>query len=464
MMSHLAGDGRGGPGSGAEATSEAKYAERVEDSDFKFEYEFIEEVERLEQYKSGGYHPVALGDTLHNGRYRIVNKLGHGTYSTSWIARDVKLDKYVAIKICTANSSEISHEREILRQLLDSNDERSILVSYLLYEFYLDGPNGRHACIVTKPMRMSLSDARETSSCYGLFHVPTARAIIAQLIHAVAFCHGKGIVHGDLHLNNIMFCFPPTTHIDTLSQEDFYEKFGQPAAEPIKRLDGIPLGPGVPKHAIPGAWFGCSSEEVTLADCAISLADFGEAYRVTPETEGQRLECHTPLRLRPPEAQFGPCELGPASDVWSLACAIFEIAGTAPLFFGSFFLNADSVTEDWVDMLGRLPDKWWTRWDTRAKMFTEDGGKLDHSVDDVRGSLEQRFERRSQELRRNEGMEEWSAEETASLLGMLKAMLVYEPAGRISAAEILDTEWMVKWGTPALEEMKTAQEAAPGSK
>lgn len=73
-----------------------------------------------------------------------------------------------------------------------------------------------------------------------------------------------------------------------------------------------------------------------------------------------RIECHTPLRIRSPEAQFVPSQLGLASDVWTLACVIFELAGdVGQLFFGAFFLTQDSVTGDWVDALGKLPQEWW---------------------------------------------------------------------------------------------------------
>ena len=44
--------------------------------------------EPLERYVSGGFHPVALNDTFHNGRYTIRYKLGYGGYSTVWLARD----------------------------------------------------------------------------------------------------------------------------------------------------------------------------------------------------------------------------------------------------------------------------------------------------------------------------------------------------------------------------------------
>jgi serine/threonine protein kinase len=44
--------------------------------------------EPLERYAQGGFHPIALGDTFHNGKYTIRYKLGYGGYSTVWLARD----------------------------------------------------------------------------------------------------------------------------------------------------------------------------------------------------------------------------------------------------------------------------------------------------------------------------------------------------------------------------------------
>ena len=77
-----------------------------------------------------------------------------------------------------------------------------------------------------------------------------------------------------------MFHFPDNIDIYSLSQEVFYERFGQPMVQPIMRLDGAQLRPGVPEQVMPGAWLGCASEKVTLSDCAIPLADFEEAYNV----------------------------------------------------------------------------------------------------------------------------------------------------------------------------------------
>lgn len=46
------------------------------------------DAEPLHRYQPGGYHPLALGDILKDGRYEIVHKLGWGGYSTTWAAKD----------------------------------------------------------------------------------------------------------------------------------------------------------------------------------------------------------------------------------------------------------------------------------------------------------------------------------------------------------------------------------------
>jgi serine/threonine-protein kinase SRPK3 len=42
-------------------------------------YIWIPDVENLEQYEPGGYHPVHIDDEIQGGRYRILHKLGYGS-------------------------------------------------------------------------------------------------------------------------------------------------------------------------------------------------------------------------------------------------------------------------------------------------------------------------------------------------------------------------------------------------
>ena len=47
--------------------------------------------EDIGRYCEGGYHPVRIGD-LFNHKYKVVNKLGYGVYSTVWLAFDRRWD------------------------------------------------------------------------------------------------------------------------------------------------------------------------------------------------------------------------------------------------------------------------------------------------------------------------------------------------------------------------------------
>jgi hypothetical protein len=39
-------------------------------------------------YKPGHYHPIHFGDLFKNGRYKVIRKLGYGSFATVWLAHD----------------------------------------------------------------------------------------------------------------------------------------------------------------------------------------------------------------------------------------------------------------------------------------------------------------------------------------------------------------------------------------
>jgi serine/threonine-protein kinase SRPK3 len=168
------------------------------------EYGWIDGVERLDMYTPGGYHPVMINDLLCD-RYRVVDKLGFGGYSTIWLARDYQLNRYVAIKVNVSNSLLPRRESSILRALSSSkstskaNDTTTgAFIPRILDEFDIKGPNGTHSCYIVAPAQGNLKEA----SFSRLFPVEVARSLAARLALAVSFVHSQGFVHGGL--------FPPS--------------------------------------------------------------------------------------------------------------------------------------------------------------------------------------------------------------------------------------------------------------
>jgi len=49
-----------------------------------------EEPHMLPPETGHGYNPLSLGDSLADGKYQIVRKLGWGGYSSAWLARICK--------------------------------------------------------------------------------------------------------------------------------------------------------------------------------------------------------------------------------------------------------------------------------------------------------------------------------------------------------------------------------------
>lgn len=50
--------------------------------------------EWAEDYRPGGFHPVNLGDTFANDQYKVIRKLGEGSFSTVWL---VVSKRYVSL-------------------------------------------------------------------------------------------------------------------------------------------------------------------------------------------------------------------------------------------------------------------------------------------------------------------------------------------------------------------------------
>jgi serine/threonine-protein kinase SRPK3 len=238
--------------------------------------------------------------------------------------------------------------------------------------------------------------------------------------------------------------------IDSFSTPELYERFGEPHSEAVVRLDGKTLSNGVPARVFIPGWFGVRSDDIVLGEEKIILSDFGESFNPHKTV---RFSSKTLPLLQPPEARFSDEPLSFASDIWTLACTIWEVFGQRPLF-EAFFATPDRVTAEQVETLGVLPPDWWEKWSGRREWFNEEGEldskKTSRGHDGVRMSWDQRFDYCIQEPRAEAGLETVAERERRAFKAMLLSMLAFRPNERATAQQALCSEWMKDWGQPAL--------------
>ncbi|KAG6905609.1 hypothetical protein DXG01_001715 [Tephrocybe rancida] len=391
-------------------------------------YAWLEDVEDLEQYRSGGYHPVHIDDEI-QGRYRIVHKLGYGTYSTVWLARDQQRDRFVAMKFIIASASAESPEARVLRHINASEGSHPgrKFVATLLDDFELQGPNGLHRCLVTEVAGPSVGKVRYEISG-GKLPTPIARKVASQSAQGLAFLHSCGVGHGDLHPGNVLFDIPG---FHSWSTEKVYKYFGKPIKDTVERIDGQPVTPSAPSYVVaPPDPLRIVRLVLKANDCTIKITDFGESFLTT------RSSLNTPISFAAPEIIFQD-SISPKVDVWSLACLIYEVLGNHRLL-ESFFVDRDEIIIEMVRTLGKLPDRWWSQWEKRDVFFEEDATFKPDSGDQSGEPRTVGLNERLGDIRRDDddGQRELSSDLEA-LEVVLGKMLRYEPEDRISIEEVV---------------------------
>ncbi|KAL9578020.1 MAG: hypothetical protein Q9212_005993 [Teloschistes hypoglaucus] len=330
-------------------------------------------VEDREWYCEKGYHPVNLQDEFKDSRYRVIHKLGHGTFATVWLARDKVECRYVALKICAVSELPTNNEIDILQLLAADNSQhpgKQHVVS-LLDHFSHEGPNGTHDCLVFPVLGPNFRD--KNHALQGRFPADFARKICYQMGEGLAYLHSSGVVHGDISNANILFKMKP---FDSWTEEEIYDRLGKPKKEPLTLWNGGSPGPEAPQELIEAIDMGVIDSQYLLDDIVIN--DLGAGYMVgTPWS-----------RMTPPESYCSP-EIGfkepceQKSDIWSFGCVMFEICYHVPLFIaGEWTFNQDNLFARMVEVFGPFPARWWSSWEARDQWFEEDGTIKDNDWDD----------------------------------------------------------------------------------
>lgn len=221
-------------------------------------------------YSAGPLDPIAPLREALRGHYEIEREIGQGAFATVYLARDLKHERKVAIKVLNADPTSETGELRFIREIR--------LLARLQHPNILPLHDSGHVEALLYYVMPFVSGETLRDRIDRLRQLPSDAActIAREVADALAYAHAQGIIHRDIKPENILLS----------------------AGHPILADFGIAR--------------------------AIDLAGVKQLTRTGMGSPG------TPAYMSP-EQLLGDKELDGRSDTYSLGCVLYEmLAGKAP--------------------------------------------------------------------------------------------------------------------------------------
>ncbi|KAI9158081.1 putative serine/threonine-protein kinase clkA [Paramyrothecium foliicola] len=363
-----------------------------------------EPAERYEPGSTYEYYPVSIGLVV-SGRYKVIHKLGHGGFSTVWMAHDLSKKKDVALKFMVSRpgaENEYRMQNEIIRRVKDVSG----LVTFI-DTFELRRSDGVFQRVLVFPLygpSIEITGPR--------MPVKARMGAARQLLTALKGLHDAGIVHRDLNAGAVLWGIAPTGHLDTAAK---YRCFGRPKK--------IALPDDIWQH---GERVKPLDFPLNMIQKTVYLGDFSLAMDAGTSVD---YKIQTPFRFCAPERYHG-FDPSFASDMWSYMCIFGFLYTGQPLFRGG---DGDRAMHDWATTLGPMPQHWKGHYKLPGRDSLPKREFLDHWY----GPSTQRNPDLSFAARIRQHRPEISDKELQLVLVVLAKVLCFEPSKRLSASKLL---------------------------
>jgi serine/threonine-protein kinase SRPK3 len=407
------------------------------------EYESSES-EDEEDYRVGGYHPVEIGDTFNEGRYRVLQKLGWGHFSTVWLCYDSVGKRHCAVKVQKSDSHYAEAARDEIKLLnalhaAPRSEHSSENVVELLDYFEHRGPNGLHVCLTFEVLSKSLLSLIKRFNYRGV-PVKFIKVISRQILQGLFYSHEDcQIIHTDLKPENILF----NVH---KNEKRTLTNMALEAAAEMEKRERIQKERRAARRRDRSVGSETNAEDSDNSDYGVDFHDAGTNYQPSPELAfasgkikivdfGNACWEHKHFtddiqtrQYRAPEVILGSGYSSKA-DIWSLACLIFELATGDFLYdphSGKDYDRDEDHLALMMELLGPLP----------SHMIAK--GMYSHQFYNKRGELlhikRLNFWSLRDVLREKYKLAPESAD---GLSSFLLPMLYYDPDKRVSSRQAL---------------------------
>ncbi|MCD4784009.1 MAG: Stk1 family PASTA domain-containing Ser/Thr kinase [Candidatus Eremiobacteraeota bacterium] len=139
-----------------------------------------------------------IGKTV-GGRYEIIEKIGEGGMATIYKAQDLRLKRFVALKVL---SEKLAEDPDILSRFLREAQSAARLVHPNIVNVYdIEEFEGLNYIIMEYIDAYNLKRIIEKQAP---FDRETALKVFRQIANAVKFAHENGIIHRDLKPQNVL--------------------------------------------------------------------------------------------------------------------------------------------------------------------------------------------------------------------------------------------------------------------
>ncbi|GAV78347.1 Pkinase domain-containing protein [Cephalotus follicularis] len=335
-----------------------------------------------------GHYVFNFGENL-TPRYKILSKMGEGTFGRVLECWDRQTREYVAIKIVRSirkYRDAAMLEVDVLERLAKNDKASSRCVQIRNWFDYRN-----HICIVFEKLGPSLFDFLKRNK-YCPFPVDLVREFGRQLLESVEYMHDLRLIHTDLKPENILLVSSEYITVPVCKRSSSNETH-----------------------------FRCLPKS-----SAIKLIDFGS----TAFDDQNHSSIVSTRHYRAPEVILGlgwsyPC------DLWSVGCILVELCLGEALFQTHDNLEHLAMMER---VLGPLPEHMKRKAKRGAEKYFRRGSRLNWPE----GAVSRESIRAVKKLDRLKNMVTQVENSRWLLIDLLHGLLKYDPSERVTARHALN--------------------------